>query len=649
VNQTTDKRLRLHFHGRIIDSLGIQMYQSPVAALAELIANGWDADATKVEVTLPKDLGSGAEIVVKDNGIGMTFSECQEFYLEVGRNRRADKGNRTPGGRPCLGRKGLGKFAGFGIADVVEVTTVSGKTGERTVFRLDLNELRSSTFVSTEGKEVEVVETTNADESAQSDHGTTIRLKALKLTQKRTPEAMAKQMARRFLLAQQADDFRVTIDGIELPQDDDISNIEFEFPRDYALDEMPDGLARSEGWGIETLPDGNEFRWRIRFANTPISVEEFRGISVFCGIKVAQTPFFFQLSGGLSGQHGQQYMFGIVQADYLDGGSRDVITTERQRINWEDPAAAHLLSWGQKRLKSLLSIWKSRRGEEKIKMIEGRVTGFKDRLDKLKPSEAKTVKRALTRIASIAEIDQLQFTELGQAILTAWEGGRLRQIIEDVSRMDGMDAGVLMSFLAEHQVLTALHVAEAVRLKVDVINGLRSRIEKRELETAIRDYIAKHPWLISPKWETFQVERRIDKLVEDAIKSSGIAGDPDWNGRVDLTLSSGHQLLVLEFMRPGLPVDRNHIDRFQRYVDILRSRIRANSLLGLDNVIGMLVADRLDRKPEDTDAIERMRRSEMFCLEWPVLLTEAAAQWDEFLGVLVERSPQDERVRALKK
>ena len=38
-------KLFLRFHGRIIDSLGIQMYQSPVAAVAELIANAWDADA----------------------------------------------------------------------------------------------------------------------------------------------------------------------------------------------------------------------------------------------------------------------------------------------------------------------------------------------------------------------------------------------------------------------------------------------------------------------------------------------------------------------------------------------------------------------------------------------------------------------------
>ena len=47
----SDRRLRLRFHGRVIDHLGIDMYQSPVAAVAEIISNAWDADAESVSIT----------------------------------------------------------------------------------------------------------------------------------------------------------------------------------------------------------------------------------------------------------------------------------------------------------------------------------------------------------------------------------------------------------------------------------------------------------------------------------------------------------------------------------------------------------------------------------------------------------------------
>ena len=96
-----------------------------------------------MEIVLPDTVTDpNATFVIRDNGIGMDFDECQDFYLAVGRNRRGDAAQeQTVGGRPVLGRKGIGKFAGFGIASHMTVETTSGTTGARTVFVLDLDEL----------------------------------------------------------------------------------------------------------------------------------------------------------------------------------------------------------------------------------------------------------------------------------------------------------------------------------------------------------------------------------------------------------------------------------------------------------------------------------------------------------------------------
>jgi hypothetical protein len=177
-----------------------------------------------------------------------------------------------------------------------------------------------------------------------------------------------------------------------------------------------------------------------------------------------------------------------------------------------------------------------------------KLANFSRRIGRLKSSEARIVKRALLRIDSIAAIDQSQFEDLAGAILTAWEGGRLRDIIDQVAHMETMDAGMLVSVLAEHQVLSALHVAEAVKLKLDVVDGLRRRIAGRELENDIRDYIAANPWLISPEWETFQIERRIGLLVEDALAESGIKNDTDFQGSFVFRIVPGAVLQIP--MRP---------------------------------------------------------------------------------------------------
>src|SRR5580692_9772709 len=107
-----EKQLHLSFSGRIIDHLGIQMYQSPTAAIAEMIANSWDADATLVEIDIPQRVGADSTISVKDDGNGMTFQECQDRFLNVGYCRRGKSATESSlGGRPVLGRKGIGKFA----------------------------------------------------------------------------------------------------------------------------------------------------------------------------------------------------------------------------------------------------------------------------------------------------------------------------------------------------------------------------------------------------------------------------------------------------------------------------------------------------------------------------------------------------------
>lgn len=642
------RRLVLRFHGRIIDSLGIQMYQSPVAAVAELIANAWDADAERVEVNLPVAMGSEATIEIKDDGRGMTFAECQSKYLEVGRNRRVSEGSKSPGGRPVLGRKGIGKFAGFGIADVVEVDTVSGTTGERTHFSLDIRDLRGEGFVEVSARPVTLLAHEGADDARRATARTIVTLRGLKVANRRTPEVFARQMARRFQLAARASAFAVLVNGHPMPDDIDPFEVEFQFPRDYRPGEAPDGLRVEGDWAREAVGDDSVL-WRVRFSKRPISGEEFQGIAVFCGAKVAQSPFFFNLSGGLSAQHGQVYLSGAVRADYLDAQDRDVITTERQRINWEDPYAAPLLDWGAKRTATLLRLWQARRAETRNAELDRRVDGFGGRLDVLPPSERETIKTALRRIAQVPALDQDRFADLADAVLTAWEGGRLRGIISDIARMEAMDEGVLLRLLAEERVLTALHVAEVIRIKVGVIAGLAARIASKDRENSIRDYIASSPWLISPRWETYKKETSLGAFLSEAQARAGIvASDPRWAKRMDLVLRSDDHILVLEFMRPGLGVDDDHLQRFQKYIDTLRVRLAANTALPVRRVSGLLVADKLATSVEDQPLIVRMARDGMECMEWGALLEQAKAQWADFMEAMKERAPDDQRVRSLR-
>ncbi len=58
----------------VIEDLGIKLYTQIAPALSEIIANAWDGDSHKVEVTIPVGaILPNSEIVIEDYGIGMTY------------------------------------------------------------------------------------------------------------------------------------------------------------------------------------------------------------------------------------------------------------------------------------------------------------------------------------------------------------------------------------------------------------------------------------------------------------------------------------------------------------------------------------------------------------------------------------------------
>ncbi|CKK86281.1 ATP-binding protein [Neisseria meningitidis] len=199
----SEEKLKMSFEPTVIEHLGVKMYSHTVPAIAELIANAYDACATEVEVRLfdkPEH-----KIVIKDNGIGMSFDEINDFYLRIGRNRREEK-QASPCGRIPTGKKGLGKLALFGLGNKIEISTIQGN--ERVTFTLDYAEIRRSKGIYQPEFRKESVE-------SNIESGTTITLTELTKKQGYPLDNYVEHLSRLFDFPAQDFKIKVSLNGSE--------------------------------------------------------------------------------------------------------------------------------------------------------------------------------------------------------------------------------------------------------------------------------------------------------------------------------------------------------------------------------------------------------------------------------------------------
>lgn len=71
-----DNKFIMSLSLNVLNHLGINLYSNIPAVLSEIVANSWDADATRVDITISDD-----EIVIKDDGCGMSAEDINNKFL----------------------------------------------------------------------------------------------------------------------------------------------------------------------------------------------------------------------------------------------------------------------------------------------------------------------------------------------------------------------------------------------------------------------------------------------------------------------------------------------------------------------------------------------------------------------------------------
>jgi uncharacterized protein (TIGR02391 family) len=351
------RELELKFDPQTINHLGLKMYSTLPPAIAELISNAYDADASEVLIKLREENNIPREILISDNGDGLSYNEINDKFLVIGRNRRLDEGDQPSRkyNRKPTGKKGLGKLALFGLANTIIITTI--KDNILNEFILDWEKLLQATGVYKP-------EATVINKSVVGNNGTTIVLQKLKRRTSFNASFLADSLSRFFIFN---DDFKVSIvttagDKIIITNKRKYDTIKPEFK-----------------WNIGSapyIPSDSEYSGKITgkliTAEKPLSPQSgLRGITLFSRGKLVNMPEFFSNS---TSSHFFQYLTGWLNIDFIDELENDVISTNRQSLDWEDPDMQKLRDFLSGIISQVNQEWRKERKEKKEKQLSARLS-----------------------------------------------------------------------------------------------------------------------------------------------------------------------------------------------------------------------------------------------------------------------------------
>jgi len=337
----------LKFDPLTINHLGVRMYSTLPPALAEIISNSYDADASAVSITLIEDKGRPKEIKVTDDGIGLSLDEINEKFLVIGRNRRIDDGNPSVKfGRLPTGKKGLGKLALFGLAKTI--TILSRKNGKQNEFVLDWDDLNQAAG-KYHPKSIQI------DQPTPDGNGTTITLTNLKRESPFDCSGLADSLSKIFIFD---DTFNLSItsplgEKIVIDNFRKYNTLDKEFEWDLASTTLipSDSIYFGKVVGI------------LSTSKKPIAPSsELRGVALFSRGKLVNAREFYSSS---TSSHFYQYLTGWISVDFIDLLDEDVISTNRQSIDWDHPEMMELRKFLFEIINKVNSDWRIKRKNSK--------------------------------------------------------------------------------------------------------------------------------------------------------------------------------------------------------------------------------------------------------------------------------------------
>jgi len=616
----------MQFDISTIKHLGLQMYSTLPPVIAELVANTWDADAERVKITIPTTpITKDSEIAVIDDGSGMSDEDVRQAYLIIGRDRRREEGDHpTPKyKRRLMGRKGIGKLSGFGVAGAIEVET--GRDGHVSRFSIKYEDID-------EAAERHQIKMPPLSPTGKVRSGTRIVLHSLRKYHHRriNIQEVRRRLARRFSILGPAHHFTVSVNGKEItPEERDLQRL---------LDKDADGCPYIWTYADAEIKDGTGWKvsgW-IGALNRTSKLDDGiqRGVAILARGKLVQEPFVFEATVGQ--QYALSYLVGELHAEFVDD-IEDTISTTRNSLVWDTEANVALLEWGRNEVNRIAREWAEKRSRDNERELAQNAL-YQRFLRESERFEDNRVRKAADRliksvISSNPLADARSQEPVIQYCIDYVEFDAFRELATEIAETEAVNPAVLVDLFREWELVEAKEMMRVTEGRITTIEKLGHLIDTNALEVpTLHRFLKEFPWVLDPRWSLIADEVTYSQLLRERFPESDET--PEGDRRIDfLCVRESTNLIVVEIKRPGAKAGNKQLSQIEEYVNFMRDHVQktTDESFRVSSVVGYLLCGDMVDNFQVRERRKNLEQARIYVRTYGDLLRMVRSNHKEFL------------------
>ncbi len=530
----------------------------PIESLYELIWNGFDAGATKVEITIERNELEGIEeVLIFDDGSGI------DFYSEsCGFNKYDDSEKKNS--IHTHGKDGVGRFSFHKISHKAEWHTKNNKRIYKTT--IDSTILEDFDIIELEENEMELLQNLNS--------GTVVRL--------------------------------IGFDGQEnLPSEDDIFRfLSIEFGWYLAIKENVE--ITFNGTNIE-IPQADTLSYTFKIDGLSFYTQFYRWYKKPSSEKSYDyyiTSKNNVKSRELSGFNKKPnfYLSTIIKSDIFDDNDLDLITMNSGLLNWSqlnseivDKQENMYLEFLQSKADEVIESYEEKGFFLKPKGVDREYDSWRNNNIRIVVKELYINDPSLFN--NLKEKPAKILIRLLDKIMTSNENDSLVDVLEGVLDLETDSLDRLSKIIKDSSLENIISTVEEITKRLSTVKMIRDLMEHKYhevLETPdLQMIIEKNSWLFGEQYSLIGAEeddfnrlsknlrsqvKGIDDIevseIDEGIEISGAKRQVDFflaskNMSYDESNNKIYKCLIVEIKRPSISLNKKHLRQVEDYAEII--------------------------------------------------------------------------------